>query len=85
MGCADPRWPSLIAVVERAEREVVVEFGVPLEEIRSVFGWRVDGGVIIYGASVGVSVFDGGSGIPINVGVEDILIFFDEVIFIDLI
>lgn len=25
-----PRWPSLIAVVERAESEVVVEFGVPL-------------------------------------------------------
>lgn len=26
-----PRWPSLIAVVDRAEREVVVEVGVPLE------------------------------------------------------
>ena len=25
-----PRWPSLMAVVERAEREVVVELGVPL-------------------------------------------------------
>lgn len=29
-GKALPRWPSLIAVVDRAEREVVVEFGVPL-------------------------------------------------------
>lgn len=29
-GKAEPRWPSLMAVVERAEREVVVEFGVPL-------------------------------------------------------
>lgn len=26
-----PRWPSLMAVVERVEREVVVEVGVPLE------------------------------------------------------
>ena len=25
-----PRWPSLIAVVERVERDVVAEFGVPL-------------------------------------------------------
>lgn len=38
---ACPRWPSLIAVVERAEREVVVEVGVPLEVIRSVlFGYK---------------------------------------------
>lgn len=29
-GWAEPRWPSFIAVVERAEREVVVELGVPL-------------------------------------------------------
>lgn len=29
-GKAEPRWPSLMAVVERAEREVVVEPGVPL-------------------------------------------------------
>lgn len=30
-GCgAWPRWPSLMAVVERVEREVVVELGVPL-------------------------------------------------------
>jgi hypothetical protein len=29
-GRALPRWPSLIAVVERAERDVVVLFGVPL-------------------------------------------------------
>lgn len=28
-GRVEPRWPSLIAVVERAEREVVVELGVP--------------------------------------------------------
>jgi hypothetical protein len=39
-----------MAVVERAEREVVVELGVP-------------------GASVGVSGLDGGSGMPIKVGV----------------
>jgi len=49
-----PRWPSLMAVVERAEREVVVEFGVP-------------------GVSVGVSGLEGGSGIPINVGVAIVL------------
>ena len=30
-GGACPRWPSLMAVVERADREVVVELGVPLE------------------------------------------------------
>ncbi len=30
-GGAWPRWPSLIAVVDRAEREVVVLVGVPLE------------------------------------------------------
>jgi hypothetical protein len=35
-----PRWPSLIAVVERAEREVVVELGVPL-------GMLAFGGVIV--------------------------------------
>jgi hypothetical protein len=29
-GITLPRWPSLIAVVERAERDVVAEFGVPL-------------------------------------------------------
>src|SRR3954470_19262934 len=29
-GRAAPRWPSLMAVVERAEREVVVLVGVPL-------------------------------------------------------
>jgi hypothetical protein len=39
-----------MAVVERAEREVMVELGVP-------------------GISVGVSGFEGGSGIPIKVGV----------------
>lgn len=40
----------------------------------------------IYGASVGVSVFDGGSGMPINVGVDVILILFfiNERISIDL-
>lgn len=27
-----PRWPSLMAVVERVESDVVVEVGVPLEE-----------------------------------------------------
>jgi hypothetical protein len=27
-----PRWPSFMAVVERVEREVVVEVGVPLRE-----------------------------------------------------
>jgi len=30
LGRAAPRWPSFMAVVERAEREVVVELGVPL-------------------------------------------------------
>lgn len=30
-------------------------------------------GAATYGASTGVSTFDGGSGIPINVGVDDIL------------
>ena len=29
-----PRWPSLMAIVDRAEREVVAEFGVPLLCIR---------------------------------------------------
>jgi hypothetical protein len=36
VGWADPRWPSLIAVVDKAESEVVVELGVPLL-IRSVW------------------------------------------------
>lgn len=36
-GKALPRWPSLIAVVERAEREVVAEFGVPLFEVSFSF------------------------------------------------
>jgi hypothetical protein len=30
-----PRWPSLIAIVDRAEMEVVAEFGVPLTRISS--------------------------------------------------
>lgn len=54
-----------MAVVDRAEREVVAEFGVP-------------------GASVGVSGFEGGSGISINVGaailflaILDILLVYD--------
>lgn len=33
-GWEEPRWPSLMAVVERAERDVVVELGVPLERRR---------------------------------------------------
>lgn len=32
-GCAEPRCPSFIAVVLRAEREVVVLFGVPGAEV----------------------------------------------------
>lgn len=42
-----------MAVVERVEREVVVELGVP-------------------GASVGVSGLEGGSGMPMRVGVAAI-------------
>ena len=33
-----PRWPSLIAVVERAESEVVVELGVPLVKNQHYLG-----------------------------------------------
>lgn len=36
VGWAEPRCPSLMAVVERAERDVVVELGVPLEGITLV-------------------------------------------------
>jgi hypothetical protein len=59
-----------MAVVERAEREVVVELGVPLRVSLSVivssFG---KGRGRAHGASVGVSGLDGGSGISIKVGV----------------
>jgi len=54
-------------VVERAESEVVVELGVPLGgvslyQLRRERRWT-------YGASVGVSGLDGGSGRSISVGV----------------
>jgi hypothetical protein len=55
-----------MAVVERAEREVVVEFGVPLVLVSidcGVIRWRT------HGASVGVSGLEGGSGMSIRVGV----------------
>lgn len=56
----------MIAVVERAEREVVVEFGVPLCGSACVVGFGYEGRKRgTHGASVGVS----GSGISIRVGV----------------
>lgn len=64
-GKEEPRWPSLIAVVESAERDVVVELGVPLSYI-SYFKSLVGS---THGASVGVSGLEGGSGISIRVGV----------------
>jgi hypothetical protein len=59
-----------MAVVERAEREVVVEFGVPLVLV------SINGGTMwkTYGASVGVSGLEGGSGISIKVGVAMLLL-----------
>jgi hypothetical protein len=41
-GWEEPRWPSLMAVVERAERDVVVELGVPLEGRRVSLESRVE-------------------------------------------
>ncbi len=56
-----------MAVVESAEREVVVEFGVPLlRSVRQNSRYHVED---THGVSVGVSGFEGGSGIPIKVGV----------------
>jgi hypothetical protein len=52
------------------EREVVVELGVPLRE-RLVLGLQMADEVerCTHGASVGVSGLEGGSGMPIKVGV----------------
>lgn len=66
-----PRWPSLMAMVERAEIEVVAELGVPLFGISKSLEWSrgSPGADSTYGASVGVSGLEGGSGISIKVGV----------------
>jgi hypothetical protein len=59
-----------MAVVDNAEREVVVEFGVPLSRISlrlHPLNWI--GEKCTHGASVGVSGLDGGSGMPMRVGV----------------
>lgn len=65
-----PRWPSLMAVVERTDREVVVLFGVPLDRSRQSLASNVhilcSGGT--HGISDGVSGADGGSGMSIRVG-----------------
>ncbi len=56
-----------MAVVESAEREVVVEVGVPLSRsVEQCSRCYLEG---THGVSVGVSGFEGGSGIPIKVGV----------------
>lgn len=62
----------MMAMVERAEREVVAEFGVPLLGVRFLFTkgfWET------YGASVGVSGLEGGSGKSMRVGVVMIAVY----------
>jgi hypothetical protein len=59
-----------MAVVDNAEREVVVEFGVPLSRVSFGLHPQLDWGLkCTHGASVGVSGLDGGSGMPMRVGV----------------
>lgn len=51
-GKEDPRWPSLMAVVDRAESEVVVELGVPGASV-GVSGLEGGSGISI---KVGVAI-----------------------------
>lgn len=75
-----PLWPSLNAVVESADMDVVVEFGVPLENVLALTLPEKQGGCLwmrcwllkrgeTHGMSVGVSGLEGGSGMLIKVGV----------------
>lgn len=68
-----PRWPSLMAVVDRADSEVVVLVGVPLEEactgqwVGAEAGLRRDGEGT-HGISDGVSGLEPGGGRLMKVG-----------------
>lgn len=73
-----PLWPSLMAVVERAEREVVVEVGVPLSESQGVISRGGRGKGDTYGIS-GVSGLEGPGGRLMRVGWEVCDIFADGV------
>ena len=66
----------MIAVVERADREVVAEFGVPLRRNHQrIIAVEASEGFITHGISDGVSGYDGGSSsIDVGAVARDILV-----------
>lgn len=65
----------MIAVVERADRDVVAEFGVPLRRnYQRIAAVEASRGFVTHGISDGVSGFDGGSSsIDVGAVARDIL------------